>query len=76
MFFTVDTVADFKYAKPIAVVIGSGPGISLCLECKDVSCTCRPEAVDLLIHIVSVFFVMFFKYVHLVVKPWLLSGKL
>lgn len=60
MFFTVDTVTDFKYANPIAVVIGSGPGISLCLECKDVSCTCRPEAVDLLIHIVSGFFVMFF----------------
>lgn len=58
-FFTVDTVTDFKYAKPIAVVIGSGPGVSLCLEGKDVSCTCRPEAVDLLIHIVSACLVMF-----------------
>lgn len=75
-FFIVDTVTDFKDAKPIAVVIGSGPGISLCLECKGVSCTCRPEAVDLLIHIVSVWFCyVFLNTSSLWLKPRSLSGK-
>lgn len=59
MFSIVGTVRDFKYAKTIAVVIGSGPGILLCKGCRNVPGTCRPEAVDLLIHIVSVCVVVF-----------------
>lgn len=59
MFSIVGTVRDFKYAKQIAVVIGSGPGVLLCLGCRNVPDTCRPEAVDLLIHIVSLCVVVF-----------------
>lgn len=59
MLSIVGTVRDFIYAKPIAVVIGSGPGILLCLGCRNVPGTCRPEAVDLLIHIVSLCGVVF-----------------